>query len=73
MKTLEQLKDFAAGYRAATHDPACIDDWLEWGGYDLNICGSDSISGLSENDLVVYAFPEGWRQTLPEPIHTFIV
>lgn len=73
MKTLEQLKDFAAGYRAATYDPACTDEWLEWGGYDLNICGSEHIGGLSEHDLIVYAFPEGWRETLPEPIHTFIV
>jgi len=73
MKTLEQLKDFAAGYRAATQDPAQTDDWLEWGGYDLNICGSELIDVLSEHDLMVIAYPEGWVDTLPDPIHKFTV
>ena len=78
MKSVEELKAFVQGYRAAmmfTHkgDVSEVDDWVLWGGYDLNLFGS--YYGVRLNDdttaLSVDAYPQGWAGDLPDAIHSF--
>ena len=77
MKTLKKLRAFCEGYRAGVladkEDIAGTDDWLIWGGYDINIVGAEHFADVCSQDLAVIAYPEGWAGNLPEPLHKFIV
>lgn len=79
MKTLEELRSFADGYRRAllTCNASLpdVEDWLLWGGYDINFTGAYLIGEdlLGPFDLRVTAYPGGWRQCLPDPLHSFDV
>lgn len=77
MKTLNELRAFCEGYRYGVltdkEDIAGTDDWIIWGGYDINIVGADHFWDVPSQDLAVVAYPEGWKGNLPEPLHTFIV
>jgi hypothetical protein len=75
MKTLEQLKIFCEGYARAyvmnvDMDLTDVDDWLEWGGYDINLIGLNHAEQAGDG-LYVAAYPDNWRDTLPDPIYTF--
>ena len=74
MKTLEQLQAFCEGYRTALlgTDLSRIDEWVQWGGYDINIFGKEwGVRIVDEQDLSVDAYPLGWQGDLPDAIHTF--
>lgn len=78
MKTIEELKAFCEGYLKAkmlehNGNVEDIDDWVQWGGYDLNIFGA-YLSVRLEGDttaLSVDAYPDGWTDRLPDALHTF--
>lgn len=77
MKTLDELKIFCEGYSRAyamnvDTDLSEVDDWLEWGGYDINLVGS-YLAEQAGDGLYVAAYPDNWTGTLPEPIHTFTI
>ena len=76
MKTLEELKAFAEGYLEATNANGGLvfyaDDWVVWGGYDINLVGGNYTPFIDdEKQLKVHAYPAGWGHTLPDPIHSF--
>lgn len=77
MKTLNELRAFCEGYlEGLRRDNASItdtDDWVMWGGYDINLFGSYLSVRLEDNDkaLTVDAYPADWEDCLPTPIHTF--
>jgi hypothetical protein len=74
MKTVNEMKAFAEGYRNALlgTDMSHTDEWVQWGGYDLNIFGQKwGIRIEGDQSLSVDAYPMGWQDTLPEPIYTF--
>ena len=78
MKTLEELKAFCEGYLdgllATNADIYDWDDWVLWGGYDLNIFGTHyDINDLTDKQLRVVAYPANWQGDLPAPIHEFTV
>ena len=77
MKTLNELRAFCEGYlEGLSRDNVDItgtDDWVQWGGYDINLFGSYLSVRLedAENALTVDAYPADWEDCLPAPIHTF--
>ena len=77
MRTFEELKAFAEGYREATKANGGLiehaDDWIVWGGYDINFAGREYAGFTYNDDLRVNAYPAGWDGNLPDPIHTFTV
>ena len=78
MKELNELRAFCEGYleglMACNATVPAIDDWVVWGGYDINLSGSE-VSGHAkeETDLHVNAYPANWVDNLPEPIHSFTI
>ena len=75
MKTLNELRAFCEGYRLGLADDlAGVEDWVVWGGYDINLSGSE-VSGHAkeETDLHVDAYPANWVDNLPAPIHSFTI
>lgn len=73
MKTLDELRAFAEGFRFGVADLGPVDDWIVWGGYDINIIGCAYAPDISDEDLKVVAYPAGWEGNLPDAIHVFIV
>ena len=76
MKTLEELKTFAEGYRAcvvALEQAQHTDDWVVWGGYDINFAGREYAAFTYNDDLRVNVYPAGWGHELPDPIYSFTV
>ena len=82
MKSLNELRAFCEGYRLGlTNDRAFygatlagLDDWIVWGGYDINLIGSEySSNAQEENDLHIAAYPANWVDNLPDPIHSFTI
>ena len=76
MKTLEELKAFCQGYAHAADmyvELRTIEDWVVWGGYDINFTGADYGYEVCNGDLEVHVYPEGWEGELPTPLHRFIV
>ena len=80
MTTLEELKAFCEGYAyGLSADRAFygttlkgVDDWVVWGGYDINFAGSDYSSyAQTDTDLRVDAYKAGWTDSIGEPIHSF--
>lgn len=73
--TFKELKAFCEGYvlsyfNNVDMDTGEIDDWVKWGGYDINICGAN-FADVGDDDCLVLAYPEYWEKTLPDPIHKF--
>ena len=82
MKSLNELRAFCEGYRLGlTNDHAFyganlagLDDWIVWGGYEINLSGSEVCGhAKEETDLHVNAYPADWVDNLPEPIHSFTI
>jgi len=75
MKTLDELKAFCEGYRhlMLVEDMPSTDDWVIWGGYDLNIYGAEYSRYIDYTQLTVAVYPAGWTANLPDPLHTFII
>lgn len=74
MKTLDELRAFCEGYHTALlgTDLSHVDEWVQWGGYDINIFGKEwSIRIVDEQSLTVDAYPLGWQGDLPDALHTF--
>ena len=78
MKTLEELRAFAQGYLEGAL--ACnatlngFDDWVIWGGYDINFVGQDYTSeGLDDKTLHVDAYKAGWVDNIGDPLHIFTI
>lgn len=73
MKSLNELRAFCEGYRLGlTNDRAFygatlagLDDWIVWGGYDINLIGSEySSNAQEENALHIAAYPANWVDNL---------
>jgi len=68
---------FAEGYWYAAANTGDLlvyyaDDWVVWGGYDVNLVGGNYTPFIdNEKQLKVHAYPAGWGHTLPDPIHSF--
>lgn len=78
MKTLEELQDFCEGYLdgllACNARVFGIDDWVLWGGYDINFAGADySTHVKNDNDLRVDAYKADWTDDIGEPVHSFTI
>jgi hypothetical protein len=74
MKNIQELKQFCNDYlQSLSGDLSEIDDWIQWGGYDINIFGQEwgiRIQG-DKNALSVDAYPANWQNTTPDAIHSF--
>jgi len=79
MKTLDELKTFAKGYRLAlqaTDEIAGCEDWVLWDEYDINFTGAADLwddGTVGERDLHVSVYPRGWKGNLPDPLFSFNV
>jgi len=76
MKTLDELKAFCQGYAHAADtfgELKDIEDWVVWGGYDINFTGAEYGYEVCLGDLEVHVYPEGWEGDLPAPLHRFVV
>lgn len=77
MKTIEELTSFCEGCRAtmitfyATLQG--VDDWVVWGGYDINFVGADLSDRVKDDELLCDVYRAGWVDDIGEPVHTFIV
>ena len=78
MKELNELRAFCEGYleglMACNATVPAIDDWVVWGGYDINFAGADySGHAKKDTDLHVDAYKAGWTDTPGEPLHSFTI
>ena len=73
MENLTNLKIFCEGYRHGAQDLPTIDDWILWGGYDINFIGSEYSEHATKTDLYCVAYPANWTNQLPAPLHSFII
>jgi len=82
MKNHLLLYAFCEGYRLAmlaecarTGDTlASTDDWVVWGGYDINFAGADySGHAKNDNDLHVDAYKAGWTDSIGDPLYSFTI
>jgi hypothetical protein len=82
MKNHLLLHAFCEGYRLAmlakcdhTNDTlASTDDFVGWGGYDINFAGADhSGHAKNDNDLHVDAYKAGWTDTIGDPVYSFTI
>ena len=78
MKTLDELKAFAEGFGHAWRIESDMlfyaDEWVTWGGYDINFVGGNYTRfNDNEGDLRVLAYQADWKDTLPSPIHEFTI
>lgn len=74
MKTLNELRAFCEGYYRGMPDEEKYnaDDWVIWGGYDINFAGADySVHAKTDNALRVDAYKAGWTDSIGDPIHSF--
>ena len=80
MKTLNELRAFCEGYRLKAFyadgiETMCnTDDWVVWGGYDINFAGYEySGHAKSHVDLHCDAYKAGWTDSIGEPVHSFTI
>ena len=82
MKTREELQAFCEGYaQGLTNERAFYgtplsgcDDWVVWGGYDINFAGAEYSSLIKDDgSLRVDAYKAGWKDAIGEPIHSFTI
>lgn len=77
MKTLEELKAFCQGYLEGTlacnADIAEWDEWVIWGGYDINFAGAEYSQHASDDSLRCDAYKAGWVGNIGDPIHSFTI
>ena len=78
--TKTQLRAFCKTYLAQAlqrdTDVSGVDDWVQWGGYDLNFSGAYYDIRLPEDNttaLYVDVYPDDWRDALPAPLFGFAV
>ncbi len=79
MKTIEELKAFCEGYLEGLM--ACNahlndwDDWVLWGGYDINFNGPywDDLAADDGKTLVCDVYPADWKDVRPPTLHRFTV
>ena len=70
MKTLEELKAFCEGYLACYFgsvdmDVGGVDDWVVWGGYDINLAGvSTHRTPRTMNCAVMRIRQGGWTTSV---------
>ncbi len=82
MRTMEELYAFAEGYQRALQaerefmsaDVSAMDDWVVWGGYDINFAGRDYSTNVSKPfALAVDAYRAGWKDDIGNPLYSFII
>jgi len=74
MTDREKLEIFCQGYLAAAYDPATTDDWVVWGGYDINLTGCEYDQLVtSDHALAVSVYRAGYEKLPSTPIHRFAV
>jgi hypothetical protein len=78
MKTLNELRAFCEGYLdgllACNADLYDWDDWVLWGGYDIQFNGQhwDELA-TDERTLVCDVYEAGWEVLPSQPMHRFTV
>ena len=79
MRTIEELKAFCEGYlegllacNADIHD---WDDWVLWGGYDIQFSGPhwDDLAPDDGKTLACDVYKAGWKLLPSQPTHRFTV
>ena len=74
---IELVKAAGIGYfyalRDAQENPADTDTWFECGPYDLNICGKNYTDSAPDGGLIVYAYPAGWTDDLPDALFSVTI
>ena len=78
MRTIEELRAFCEGYLngllACNADLYDWDDWVLWGGYDIQFNGPYLDEGApDERSLVCDVYKAGWEGDLPPTLHRFVV
>lgn len=76
MRTLTELRAFCEGYHQGLpdEDKCGADDWVVWGGYDINFAGYEySGHAMSPVDLHVDAYKAGWTDSIGDPLHSFTI
>ena len=81
MKTREELQAFCEGYVQGLTDERAFygtplsgcDDWVIWGGYDINFAGAEYSQHAEDDELRCDAYKAGWVDNIGEPIHSFTV
>lgn len=78
MTEQEKLEIFCQGYLegvlASVTDADCVDDWVLWGGYDINLTGRDYDQGAQdERELACSVYMEGWEVLPSTPMFRFTV
>jgi len=78
MRNYHEMTAFCQGYLegalACNATLSDWDDWVIWGGYDINFAGIE-YSSLAETDkgLRVDAYNAQWVDNIGEPIHSFTI
>ena len=76
MKTIKELRAFCEGViaRLDEDDLPSMDDWIMWGGYDINLAGyNHSGHARKRNHVHIEAYRDDWTNSLGEPIHIFTI
>lgn len=79
MTTLEVLKAFCRGYLdgllACNADISDWDDWVLWGGYDIQFNGPhrDTLASDDGKTLACDVYKAGWDVLPSQPMHRFTV
>jgi hypothetical protein len=79
MKTLQELQIFCKGYieglRAHNADLYDWDDWVLWGGYDIQFNGAhwDEMATNDDRTLVCDVYQAGYDILPSTPMHRFTV
>jgi len=75
--TYQDIVAFCETYKAnalrKSEDLSGIDDWVRWGGYEINLFGSYYSLRIEGKDaaLSVSVYPSGWTDNLPESLYEF--
>lgn len=78
MTEQEKLEIFCQGYLegvlASVTDADCVDDWVPWGRYDINLTGQEYDQGAqSDRELACSVYTAGWEVLPSTPRFQFTV
>lgn len=78
MRNYHEMTAFCQGYLegalACNATLSDWDDWVIWGGYDINFVGQDYTSeALGDKALLAVVYPKDWKDDLPDHLFSFVV
>ena len=78
MRNYHEMTAFCQGYLegalACNATLSDWDDWVIWGGYDINFVGQDYAGeATTEKELSVVVYPKDWTGALPDHLYSFVV